>query len=86
MAHIQYGPDGNGGLRLIVNGVDLSMETLRGVELVSVGDGDDDPFAMVGFRLTLAVSRLDLGNEQDVIVTDRLPEMAQRVRSMEREV
>lgn len=80
MAHIILRPkDGPGGeLQLVINGIDYSNEVYRGVELVEVGD---DEYAEVGFRVTFVVSRLDLGGDDDIQVTDRFPEVAQRVRS-----
>lgn len=82
MAHIQYGPHPDGGpaRRIIINGHDFSDETFAGVELVEVGD--DPEFAEVGFRVTFAVSRLDLGDDENVTVTDHFREIAQRVRSV----
>lgn len=82
MAHIELRGQPSGGQQLIINGVDLTMETYGGVELVEVGDGD---FAEVGLRVTFAVGRLDLDADADVKITDRLPDVAQRVRSMQDE-
>ena len=65
---------------LVVNGMDLSMEVYRDIELVEVGD--DPETAEVGLRVTLAVSHLDLDTESDVRITDRFPVIAQRVRSV----
>lgn len=81
MAHIVYRPmEGTpGAWELFVNGVDFSMEAYNWPELVEVGEGDT---AEVGFRVTFAVSRLDLGGNEDVQVTDRFFETAQLVRSM----
>lgn len=79
MAHIVLRP-GEAGLpvmQLIINGNDFSNETFRDLELVEVGEGE---YAEVGFRVTFAVSRLDLGGDEDIVVTDHLPEVAQRVR------
>lgn len=81
MAHIIYRPAADGSIarQLIINGHDFSNETFRGVELVEVGE---DEFAEVGFCVTFAVSRLDLGGDEDVQVTDHMHSVAQRVRSM----
>lgn len=81
MAHIIYRPhsDAAGAMELFINGVDFTYEAFRDVELVSVGD---EPFAEVGLRVTFAVSRLDLGGDVDVQITDRFPETAQLVHSM----
>lgn len=81
MAHIIYRPSDVDptARQLVINGHDFSMETFRGVELVEVGE---DQFAEVGLRVTFVVSRLDLGGDEDVQVTDHLPSVAQRVRSM----
>lgn len=83
MAHIILRPhpeNGPGTVQLIINGVDYSAEVFRGAELVEVGD--DPQFSEVGLRVTLAVSRLDLGDETDVEVTDHLPEVAERVQAL----
>jgi len=82
MAHIIYRPhpDGPPAMEIIINGHDFSAEIFHGVELVSVGD--DPEFAEVGFRVTFAVSRLDLGGDADVQITDHLPSVAQRVNSL----
>lgn len=81
MAHIVLRPSAEGppAMQLIINGQDYSMETYPGFELVEVGEGE---FAEVGFRVTFAVTRLDLGGDDDVVVTDHFYEVAQRVRSM----
>jgi len=82
MAHVIYrpSPDGPPAMQLIINGLDFSNEVYAdGVELVSVGD---DEFAEVGVKVTFALSRFDLGGDEDVQVTDRLPEVAQLVRSL----
>lgn len=80
MAHIIYNRQpGDPAAQLIINGVDISNEVFHGPELVEVGEGE---FAEVGFRVTFAVSRLDLDNESDVKVTDHLRSVAQRVRSV----
>jgi hypothetical protein len=81
MAHIELRGQPGGGQQIIINGIDFSREVFRGVELVEVGDSPE--FAEVGLRITLAVSRLDLDAEADVKITDHLPEVAQRVRSMD---
>lgn len=80
MAHIILRPGEPGAVQLVINGVDYSMEAFRDFELVSVGD--DPAYAEVGLRVTFAVSRLDLGGDEDVPVTDQLPIVAQRVHSM----
>jgi len=83
MAHIEIrnlSSKGGAG-EIIINGVDFSMETYAdGIQLVEVGDDPD--FAEVGLQVTFVVSRLDIDNEADVQVTDRLPVVAQRVRSV----
>lgn len=80
MAHIIIRPvDKPGGpMELFINGVDFTNEVYRGVQLVEVGD---DSYAEVGLQVTFAVSRLDLGGDEDVQVTDRFRSVAQRVRS-----
>jgi len=79
MAHIQLSRVSDGTARLIVNGVDLSMEVFEGIELV---DACDDPqYSSVGLRVTIAVSRLDLDRDADVQVTGDLAAVAERVRS-----
>ncbi len=79
MANISITPIQPGANRIVINGVDYSKEIFRGVELVEVGDDPD--WAEVGLRVTFAVSRLDLGDEQDVVVTDNFRSVAQRVHS-----
>lgn len=81
MAHIIYRPAADNSIarQLIINGHDFSNETFRQVELVEVGEGE---YAEVGLRVTFAVSRLDLGGDEDVQVTDHFRSVAQRVRSM----
>lgn len=79
MADIVYRKKGPAA-QLIVNGVDLSMDTFQGVELVEVGD--DPEYAEVGLRITIAVSRLDLDTTEDVQITDNFPAVAQMVRSV----
>lgn len=82
MAHIVYrtNPDQNGAMQLLINGVDYSAEVYPDIQIVSVGD--DPRHAEVGVQVTFSLSRLDLGGDTDVVVTDRLPEVAQRVQSM----
>jgi len=80
MAHITIRPAGPGVTQLVINGIDVSNEVYSDIELVSVGE--DPAFAEVGLRVTFCVSQLDLGEEQDVIVTDHLREAAQRVNSI----
>lgn len=79
MADITYRRNGM-AVELIVNGVDLTNETYRDVELVEVGD--EPEFSEVGLRITLVVSKLTLDTEEDIQVTDRLPVVAQQVRSI----
>lgn len=76
MAHVIIRPKGDGmATQIIINGVDFSMDVYAGhVNLVDV-DGQ------VGVQVTFALSRLDLGGDSDVQVTDRLYEVAQKVRS-----
>lgn len=82
MAHIIYRPAAEGlpAKQIIINGHDFSHEIFDGVELVEVGE--DPEMSEVGLRVTFAVSRLDLGGDEDVQVTDHLRSVAQRVRSM----
>lgn len=80
MAHIELRGQPGGSQQIVINGVDYSREIFAGVELVEVGD--EPEFAEAGLRVTFAVSRLDLDTEADVQITDQLPEVAQRVRSM----
>jgi hypothetical protein len=85
MAHIQINqphPD-KGYSQIIINGNDFSNEIFRGVELVEVGE--DAAFAQVGLRVTFAVSRLDLGDDINIQITDHLRSVAQRVRSTQGE-
>lgn len=85
MAHIILRPvsddPGDPRLQLVINGQDFTNEVFAGgVELVSVGD--DERYAAVGVKVTFALSRLDLGGDEDVQVTDHLPSIAQRVHSL----
>jgi hypothetical protein len=80
MAHIEIRHQKGGPTQLVINGIDYSMETYHGFEIVEVGD--DPELAEVGFRVTFAVSRLDLDGDTDVILTDHVPAAAARVRSM----
>lgn len=81
MSHVILRPktDAPGALQLIINGVDYSNEIYRDFELVEVGD--DPSTSEVGFRVTFAVSRLDLGGDEDVRVTDHFRSVAQRVHA-----
>lgn len=72
MAHIVLRPREGGGNELFINGVDFSYEVYNGVELVQVGD--EDWCAEIGFRVTFVVSRLDIGGNVDVPLTDHFPE------------
>lgn len=82
MAHIIYRrKNGQPGARqLIINGVDYSNEVYHDVRVVEVGDNAD--YAEVGFQVTFVVSRLDLDCEADVQLTDNVPAVARRVRSI----
>ena len=84
MAHIQirspHPEEGAGAIQCIINGVDYSFELFHDMELVTVGD--DPAFAEVGLRVTFAVSQLDLGDETNVQITDRVPEVARRVEAI----
>lgn len=80
MAHIEIRRNKGGQTQLVINGIDYSMEAFRDFELVEVGD--DPESAEVGFRVTFAVSRLDLDAEADVTITDHFRPVAARVRSM----
>ena len=65
MAHIQINRDG--GVRLMVNGLDLTGHTYSdGVQLVVVGDEESGEAAI---QITLAISRLDVGANEDIDVT-----------------
>ena len=79
MAHIELKGQPGGGQSLIINGTDFSHEVFAGVEIVEVGE----QVAVVGLRVTFAVSRLDLDTEADVLLTDQVPAVAARVRSMQ---
>ena len=80
MAHIQINRNRKTpAIQLLINGIDMSREVFRDMEIVEVGDG---PVAEVGLRVTIAVSRLDLDAEADVQITDNVPAVAQRVRSI----
>lgn len=80
MAHITYAPAGAMARQLVINGVDFSREVFRDVKLVEIGD--DPETSEVGLQVTFAVSRLNLGDEVDVQVTDQFRSVAQRVRSI----
>lgn len=82
MAHIQIRRKGGRSIptQLIIDGVDVTQEVYRDLELVEVGD--DPEWAEVGLRVTFVVSRLDLDHEADVVVTDQFRSVATRVRSM----
>lgn len=80
MAHIEMRRQKAGGMQLLINGIDYSEEVYNGAELVEVGEGLN---AEVGLRLTFAVGRLDIDNDADVEITDRLPAVATQVRSMQ---
>lgn len=84
MAHITLRPLADrhnaGAMELFINGIDFTNEVFRGVRLVEVGD--EPEFAEVGFQVTFAVTRIDLGGDEDLQVTDRFKSVAQRVRSM----
>lgn len=85
MAHIQINKPQHGGpIQLLINGIDYSMEVYRDFEIVEVGDNPE--CAEVGLRVTLAVGRLDLDAEADVQLTDRVPTVAARVRSIREDV
>lgn len=80
MAKIEINRVKNGGcFQLLVNGVDLSFEVFRDIELVEVGE--DPEWAEIGLRITLGVSQLSIDNEANVRLTDHLPEAAAKVRS-----
>jgi len=82
MAHIEIrNLNEFGGTQLVINGVDFTKDTYRGIQLVEVCP-EAPEFAEVGLQVTFVVSRLDLDNEADVQITDRLPSVATRVRSM----
>lgn len=83
MAHIELRGQPGGRQQIIINGVDYSMEIYDHPELVEVGEAE---WAEVGYRVTFAVSRLDLDTEADVQITDHFPEVAQRVRGMVEDV
>ena len=80
MAHITFDRADNGAYKLTINGVDLSTEVYNHPQLVEVGD--DPMFSEVGLQVTFAVSRLDLGGEEDVQITDHFRGVAQRVHTM----
>lgn len=81
MADIQINkPECGPGIQVLINGVDYSMEVFRDFEIVEVGD--DPAFAEVGFRVTFAVSRLGIDTVEDVELTDHVPAVAAKVRSM----
>ena len=79
MAHIEINHQRGGPIQMLINGVDVSHEVYRDFEIVEVGDGE---YAEVGFRVTFAVSRLDLDAESDVELTDHVPAVAAKVRSI----
>ena len=80
MAHIELRQRSKRGLtQLLINGTDYSLEVYDDAQIVEVGEGDT---AEVGFRVTFVVSRLDLDNEADVVLTDHVLAVATRVRSM----
>lgn len=47
-------------MQLLINGVDVSMETYPDIEIVTVGD--DPATAEVGLRVTFAVTDLTIGD------------------------
>lgn len=80
MANIQIRPAGNGAYQIVINGIDYSHDIYNeGLQLVRVGEGER---AEVGLQVILAVSRLTLGDEQDIVVTDQFESVAQRVHSI----
>jgi len=79
MAHIQINHQRGGPTQVLINGVDFSMELFRDFEIVDHG-------GVVGLRVTFAVGRLDLDAETDVQLTDNVPAVAARVRSISEEV
>lgn len=79
MAHIQINHERGGAIQMLINGVDFSMELFRDFEIV-------DHSGVVGLRVTFAVGRLDLDAETDVQLTDNVPAVAARVRSISEEV
>lgn len=82
MAHIIFRPQNGkpgGPMQLIINDVDYTNEVFRDVRVVEVGEY---PYSEVGFQVTFALGRLDLDGDADVQVTNYLPVVAQRVRSM----
>lgn len=80
MAHISIRRGKGLERQLVINGIDYSMEVFRDMEIVEVGD--DPEFAEVGLRVTFAVSRLDIETDVDVQLTDNVPTVAARVRSI----
>ena len=84
MAHVKLWRDDDGA-HIEINGVDFTNElftnTLRLV--TSVDRGDDAEFAEVALELKIPVSRLDLGEHEDVdaalLVGDSLARMAEPV-------
>lgn len=83
MAHIEIKKQGMAA-QLLINGIDFSNEVYRDFEIVEVGE--EPEFAEVGFRVTFAVSRLGIDTESDVPLTDHVPEVAARVRSIAEDV
>lgn len=64
MAHIQIQREG--GIRLVVNGLDLTDEIYsESVQMVAHGDDDS---AEAAIQIRIAVSRLDIGEHEDVDV------------------
>lgn len=84
MAHIIYRPQNGkpgGAKQLIINGIDYTNEVYRDIRLVEVG-AETPEYAEVGLQVTFVLGRLDLDGDAEVEITDHLPAVAQRVRSM----
>lgn len=84
MARIEINHQRGGPTQVLINGIDYSTELFRGFEIVEVGDTPET--AEVGLRVTFAVGRLDLDAETDVQLTDNVPAVAARVRSISEDV
>lgn len=84
MADIEINHQPGGPTQLIINGVDYSMECFRGFKVVEVGAGNE--FDQVGLQVTFAVSHLSIDGEANVKLTDNVPAVAARVRSIAEDV
>jgi hypothetical protein len=76
MAHIVLRPmeNAHGATQILINGIDYSTEIYSDVQIVKMGD--EDGFGEVGLQATFVISRLDLGGDEDVRITNHVDEVA----------